>query len=116
MTRSQIVLALVQLAVGWFAALYIVGYMPNLSGLELFVYGAVFAIIVWIVGVVLSQVLKDRMPSSWTLVSALVGGLIGAALVTLLPIVAPPDFLRLLPRIPALAYPLVGAILGYLAR
>ena len=113
---SQVVLALAQLAVGWFAGLYFARYVSGLGALELFVYAVVFAVIVWIVGLVLSQVLRDtRMPSSRTLVSALVGGLIGAALITLLPAVAP-EFLRLLPRIPALAYPLVGAILGYLTR
>ena len=113
---SRIVLAFVQLAVGWFAAPYIVGYLPGLGALLLFVYAVVFAVLVWIVGLVLSQVLKDtRMPSSPTFVSALVGALIGAAVITLLPAIAP-DFLILLPRIPARAYPLLGAILGYLAR
>jgi hypothetical protein len=113
---SRIVLAFVQLAVGWFAAPFIVSYIPGLGPLLLFVYAVVFAILVWIVGLVLSQVLKDtRTPTSQTLVSALIGALIGAALIALLPVIAP-DFLILLPRIPARAYPLVGAILGYLAR
>jgi hypothetical protein len=113
---SRIVLAFVQLAVGWFAAPYIVSYIPGLGALLLFVYAIVFAVVVWVVGLVLSQVLKDtRMPSSPTLVSALVGALIGAAVITLLPAIAP-DFLILLPRIPDRAYPLLGAILGYLAR
>jgi hypothetical protein len=113
---SRLVLAFVQLAVGWFAAPQIVRYLPGLGTLELFVYAVVFAVLVWIVGLVLSQVLRDiRAPSSSTLVSTLVGALIGAALVAWLPVVAP-DFLVLLPRIPARAYPLVGAIVGYLVR
>jgi hypothetical protein len=113
---SRIVLAFVQLAVGWFTAPYIVSYLPGLGPLLLFVYAVVFAVLVWVVGLVLSQVLKDtRVPSSAALVSALVGALIGAAVITLLPVVAP-DFLILLPRVPARAYPLLGAILGYLAR
>jgi len=113
---SWLVLMLVQLVVGWFAALYIVSYVPRLGALELFVYAVVFAVLVWIIGLVLSQVLRDtRMPSSSALVAALVGGLIGAALIVVLPVVAP-EFLRLLPGIPAHAYPLVGAIVGYQVR
>jgi hypothetical protein len=113
---SRILLALVQLAVGWFAAPYIVSYVPGLGSLVLFVYAVVFAVLVWIVGLVLSQVLKDtRMPSGTTLVSALVGALIGAFVIILLPAIAP-DFLILLPKVPGQAYPLLGAILGYLAR
>jgi hypothetical protein len=113
---SRIVLALVQLVVGWFAAPYLVRYVPDLGALDLLVYAVVLAVLVWLVGLALSQVLKDVwLPSSRTLVSALVGALIGAALIIMLPAIAP-DFLVLLPRVPALAYPLVGAILGYLAR
>ena len=115
---SRIVLAFVQLVVAWFAAPYIVRYIPGLGALQLFVYAAVCAVLVWIVGVLLSRgrFLKDvQTPSGPTLVSALVGALIGAALIAVLPAVAP-DFLVLLPNVPARAYPLLGAILGYLAR
>jgi hypothetical protein len=113
---SRVVLALVQLVVGWFAGPYVVAYIPNLGDLQILVFAVVFAAIVWIVGLVLSQVLRDiRMPSSGAFVGALVGGLLGAALIMTLPWVAP-DVMRLLPRVPGLAYPLVGAILGYLAR
>jgi hypothetical protein len=113
---SRIVLAFVQLVVGWFSAPVIVGYLPGLGILRLFVYAVVFAVLVWIVGLVLSQVLKDtRTPSRATLAAALVGALIGAALITFLPMIAP-GLLVLLPGVPARAYPLIGAILGYLVR
>jgi hypothetical protein len=113
---SRIILALVQLVVGWFGAPHIVRYVPNLGVLQLFVYAVAFAVLVWIVGLVLSQGLKDIwMPSISTLAATLVGALIGAALIMLLPEVAP-GLLRLLPSIPPLAFPLVGAILGYQSR
>jgi hypothetical protein len=113
---SRIVLAFVQLVVGWFGAPYIVAYVPGLGPLSLFVYAVVFAVLVWIVGLVLSQALKDtRTPSRETLVASLAGALIGAAVITFVVTVVP-GFLVLLPSIPARAYPLVGAILGYLVR
>ena len=55
---------------------------PGLGRLQLFVYAAVFAVLVWVVGLVLSQVLRETgQPSSATLVAALVVALIGAAIV-----------------------------------
>jgi hypothetical protein len=113
---SRIVLVLAQLAVGWFAAPYIVGFIHGLGPLQLFVYAIVLAVLVWIVGLALSQVLRDtRAPSNQTFVAALVGALIGAAVITVLPAIAP-GLLILLPGVPARAYPLIGAILGYLVR
>jgi hypothetical protein len=113
---SRIVLALVQLVVGWFAAPYIVAYVPSLGPLNLFVYAIVFAVLVWIVGLVLSRALKDaRMPSRDTLVASLVGALVGAAGIMFV-INVIPGFVVLLPGIPARTYPLLGAILGYLVR
>ena len=52
------------------------------------------------------------MPSSSTLATALVVALIGAALITWLPAIVP-DLGRLMRRIPTLAYPLIGAVIGY---
>jgi len=113
---SRLVLLFVQLVVGWLGAPYIVRYIPSLGYLELFVYAAVFAILVWVVGLVLSQVLREtRMPSSATLVSALVVALIGAALIMWLPGLVP-DLAGPMRRIPAVAYPLIGAVLGYQMR
>ena len=79
-----------QLIVAWIAAPYVVRYIPGMGRLEIFVYAAVFAVLVWIVGLVLSQVLRDTgMPSSGTLVSALVVALIAAAIYTWLPMFVP---------------------------
>ena len=55
---SRLILLAVQLVVAWFAAPIIVRYIPGLGRFQLFVYAAVFAVLVWIVGLVLSQVLR----------------------------------------------------------
>ena len=74
---SRLILLALQLVIAWFGAPYIVRYIPGMGRMEIFVYAAVFAVIVWIVGLVLSQVLRDMgQPSSATLVSALVLALI----------------------------------------
>lgn len=110
---SRLILLAVQLAVAWFAAPEIMRYLPRLGGLQLFVYAAIFAVLVWLVGLVLSQVLRETgMPSSSTLVTTLIVALIGAALITWLPVLVP-DISRAMYQIPTLAYPLIGAVLGY---
>jgi hypothetical protein len=110
---SRLILLALQLVIAWFAAPFIVRYIPGLGQLQLFVYAVVFAVLVWVVGLVLSQVLRDLgMPSSSTLVAALVLALIGAALVTWLPVFVP-DVRAGMRTIPDLAYPLIGAVLGY---
>jgi len=113
---SRLVLLLLQLVVAWVAAPYIVRYIPGLGRFQLFVYAAVFAVLVWIVGLVLSQVLRGTgRPSSATLIAALVVALIGAALVTWLPALVP-DLRASMRAIPDLAYPLIGALIGYHVR
>ena len=113
---SRLILLVLQLIIAWFAAPIIVRYIPGLGRMQLFVFAAVFAVVAWIVGLVLSQVLREvGMPSSSTLVSALVVALIGAALVTWLPVFVP-DVRGAMRALPDLAYPLIGAVLGYHIR
>jgi hypothetical protein len=113
---SRLILLALQLIIAWVAAPVIVRYIPGLGGLQLFVYAAVFAVLVWIVGLVLSQILREvGMPSSGTLVGALVVALIGAAIVTWLPVLVP-DVRASMRAIPDLAYPLIGAVIGYHIR
>lgn len=110
---SRLILLAVQLAVAWFAAPEIMRYIPGLGGLQLFVLAAVFAVLVWVVGLVLSQVLRETgMPSSATLVTTLIVALIGAALIIWLPSLIP-DLSRPMHQIPTRVYPLIGAVLGY---
>ena len=113
---SRLILLLLQAVIAWFAAPIIVRYIPGLGGLQLFVYAVVFAILVWVVGLVLSQVLRETgMPSSSTLMASLILGLVGAALVTWLPVFVPGARAGMR-TIPDLAYPLIGALLGYHAK
>ena len=113
---SRLVLLVLQLIVAWFAAPVIVRYIPGLGRMQLFVFAAVFAVLVWVVGLVLSQVLRETgQPSSSTLVAALVLALIGAAIVTWLPAFVP-DVRAAMRNLPDLAYPLIGAVLGYHIR
>ena len=110
---SRLILLALQLVVAWFAAPIIVRYIPGLGGLQLFVYALIFAVLVWVVGLVLSQVLRETgMPSSSTLAASIVVALIGAALITWLPGLVP-DLGRSMRQIPTLAYPLIGAAIGY---
>jgi Na+-driven multidrug efflux pump len=110
---ARLVLLALQLIVAWFAAPEIVRYIPRLGELQLFVYAVVFAVLVWVVGFILSQVLRGMgTPSSSTLVAALIVGLIGAALITWLPDLVP-ELRGPMRQIPTLAYPLIGAVLGY---
>jgi predicted PurR-regulated permease PerM len=114
---SRLVLLAVQLIVAWLAAPIIVRYLPNFGSLlQLFVYAVVFAVLVWIVGLVLSQVLREvGMPSSSTLVASIIVALIGAALITWLPGLVP-EVGRVMRQVPTLVYPLIGAVLGYHSR
>jgi hypothetical protein len=109
---GRLVLLLLQLALCWFAGPEIFKKLPQLGQLSIFVQAVVFAILVWLVGMVGAIVLKDvAQPSARTLTFALVGALVGAAL-TLFPDVTRTiaGFIR---GVPLMAYPLVGAVLGY---
>ncbi|HWB46076.1 MAG TPA: hypothetical protein VG900_11605 [Hyphomicrobiaceae bacterium] len=113
---SRLVLLALQLIIGWVAAPEIVRYLPRMGELSLFVFAVVFAVLVWVVGLVLAQVLRDiGTPGSPTLVSCLIVALIGAALIKWLPLFVP-DLGRPMHSVPALVYPLIGAVIGYHAR
>ena len=113
---SRLILFVLQLIVAWFAAPVIVRSIPGMGRLELFVYAAVFAVLVWLVGVVGAQILKDTgTPSSAALASALVVALLAAAIYTWLPAFVP-DAKRVMLNLQEKAYPLIGAVLGYNLR
>ena len=113
---SRLILLLLQAIVAWVAAPYIVRYIPSLGSLQLLVYAVVFAVLVWVVGLVLSQILRDvGLPSSATLVTSLVLALIAAAIYLWLPVVVP-DAKSVLANLRENVYPLIGALLGYHLR
>lgn len=47
---SRLILLALQVVIAWIAAPIIVRYIPGMGRLELFVYAAVFAVLVWLVG------------------------------------------------------------------
>jgi hypothetical protein len=108
---GRVVLIALQLAGGWAGAPYVLKYVSVGGDAQVFVHGAVFAALVWVVGLVGSQILKGvGVPSVAGFAFALAGGLIGAALIVfkvpaLLPLAFPP-----------LLLPLGLAILGYAIR
>ena len=112
---SRLILTIIQLALGWFAAPFIIKYVPNLGQLNIFAYAVVFAILVWIIGFIGSIVLKEvGAPSSSTLTLGLVLALVFAGL-TLVPQVMA-AVAGVVQGVPTLMYPLIGAVLGYAIR
>lgn len=111
---GYIILVILQIIAAWFGAPMVLKYVPSSIGATplLFVHAAIFAVIVWIVALVSSFVIKDvRLPSSSSLASALVGALVGAALISV------PGLLSQIPlKFAPLFVPLGFAILGYLLR
>jgi len=106
------ILVILQFGGGWFAAPMVLRYIPVQGDPRTFVHGALFGMIVWVIGLVGAFALKDvRMPSTTTLAAALVGALIGAAVMFV------PQLLAAIPlKFPPLYLPLGGAIIGYLLR
>jgi hypothetical protein len=108
---GRLILIALQLAIAWFGAPYLLKYLPLTGDPALIAHGAIFGVIVWIVGLVGSQALKDvAMPTSPTLLWAVGGGLVGSALILLkvpamLPVKFHPMFL-----------PLGLAVLGYAVK
>lgn len=112
---GRLLLLVLQLAICWFIGPEIFKKLPQLGQLNIFVQAVVFAILVWVIGVVGAIVLKDvGTPSASTLTAALIGALIGAAL-TLVPDITK-AVASAVKGVPLMAYPLVGAVLGYAVK
>lgn len=112
---GYLVLVILQIIAAWFGMPKAMSYVPsNLGSLATAaIEAAIYALIVWIIGVLFSFVLKDvRMPGTPTLAASLVGALIGAAIVVFLPALG----LGIPRAINPQFIPLAGAILGYLLR
>lgn len=109
---GYLVLVVLQFAAAFLGAPYVLAKIPVSGDPRTFVHAAVYAVIVWVVGLVGSFALKDvRMPSTSALASALVGALIGAVVMMV------PAALQAIPlKFPPLYLPLGLAILGYMLR
>ncbi|MCB1515085.1 MAG: hypothetical protein H6876_01620 [Hyphomicrobiaceae bacterium] len=109
---GYLVLVVIQFAVAFVGAPFVLRYIPITGDPQTFVHAAIYAVLVWIVGLVGCFVLKEvRMPTTGTLASALIGAMIGAALMLFPQLIAAIPF-----KFPPLYLPLIGAILGYLLR
>ncbi len=110
---GYLVLVVLQFIAAWFAAPTVLGYIPIQGDPRTFVHALIFAVIVWIVGLVGCFALKEvRMPTTRTLAAAMIGATIGAALMMFLPQLR--DAIPV--KFPPLYLPLFGAILGYMVR
>lgn len=108
---GRLILIMLQIALSWFAAPLIAKQVPVPENMRIFLYAVVFAMLVFIIGLVASHIIKDvGTPSSATLTWALVAALVGATLAKF-----GPDFVKQIPwkQIPANYMALGGAILGY---
>ena len=109
---GYLVLAALQIAAAWLGAPQVLKYIPISGDPKTFIHAAVFAVIVWLVGVIGSLVLKDvRMPTSSTLATALVLALIFAGLLFIPQVMAAIPF-----KFDRMFLPLAGALIGYTIR
>lgn len=110
---SNLILIVLQFFVAFLAAPEVMRFIPVGGDLNTFVHAGVFAVLVWLTGIVASLVLKDVARRSVGALSlALVLALIGAAL-----IVFAPQVIAMIPfKIAPIQVPLVLAILGYFMR
>ncbi|MEO1718844.1 MAG: hypothetical protein AAFR23_01290 [Pseudomonadota bacterium] len=111
---GRIVLILIQFGISWRIAPEIKRLLPPLGDLEIFAFAVIFALLVWLIGVLGHLVLKDvAQPTPSTLAFALLIALIfaGGTLI--------PDVTQAIGRIVAIQpilYPLIGAVLGYAVK
>lgn len=112
---GYIILVIIQIVAAWFGGKLVEPYLPGIidGTIKPFAMGAIYGVIAWATGLVFSYILKGvSTPGTSTAASAIVGGLIGAALLLILPMANVS-----LPRgVNAEFIPLAGAILGYLLR
>ena len=109
---GYMLLVVLQFIAAFFGAPMVLRYIPVQGDPRTFVHAAIYAVLVWIVGLVASFALKDvRLPGPSPSGGRGSGASPGGALVL------PPPFFAALPfHSPPLYLPLVGAILGYLLR
>lgn len=109
---GKLVLIAIQAVAALMGAPFVMQHLPSSGDLRPLIQAVVFAVIVWVVGLVGSFALKDvNMPSPRALAAAIVGGLIGAAITMI------PQVMSLIPlKVPATTFPIIGAIAGYFVK
>jgi drug/metabolite transporter (DMT)-like permease len=111
---GRLVLLLLQIAGGYFLGKIAMRYIPVSGDLALFVYAVVVSVIIYLIGILAAQVLKDvSTPSTHALSTSLVLALIFAAIWVFVPALVPG-----IPwdRVPSHWAVLIGAVLGYFAK
>ena len=109
---GRLMLILVQLVVGWYAALEIVKALPSFGQLDIFLLAAIFSVLVWAIGLLAGAVLKDvAQPGPPALLFAFAAAVIFSAL-TVFP-EAQQAITSVTGQLDARIYPLVGAVIGY---
>lgn len=110
---ARLLLIILQIAAGWFGANAVMPFVP-LGEFQLFAFGAIAAIFVWLIGFLASLVLRGiGRPGGGTLAFTVVFALLFAALATWGP--------QLLPTVPwsrvdSYYLTLAGAIIGYIMK
>ncbi|MEQ1653407.1 MAG: hypothetical protein ABL897_13025 [Hyphomicrobium sp.] len=111
---GRLVLIFLQVVAGWGLAPFLRQYIPVSGAFDLFVYAALFALIVYVTGILAALVVKDvATPSPAALTTSLVVALIAAAFATY--------GWDLVPQLPGgtiskRGFVLAGAVLGYMFR
>jgi hypothetical protein len=111
---GRLILLLLQIVIGWLGSTAIMKYIQMGGIFRLFVFAIVAAIVVFLVGIIAAQVLREvGQPSSHTLSWAVVLALVAAALWTW-----GPQFVPQLPwrQVQAEYAVLAGAIIGYIIK
>ena len=109
---GRLMLILVQLVVGWYAALEIAKALTQFGSLYMYLLALLFAVLVWAIGLLAAAVLKDvSQPGP----SALLVAFATAVVFSVLPLFpeAQNAIVSVTGPFDERLYPLVGAVLGY---
>ncbi|MEM7620355.1 MAG: hypothetical protein AAF228_07815 [Pseudomonadota bacterium] len=110
---SYIILIIFQIIAALFFAPFIMRYIPLKEDFTLFVYGVLFAVLIWLVGQIGGEVLKGMSrPSGATLTASLICALIGAAIIFFFPQIAG----HIPVVVQSVYFPLFGALIGYYVK
>ena len=109
---GRIMLILVQLVVGWYAALEFAKALPPMGKMDIFILSLLFAVMVWAIGLLAGAFLKDEAEPG---PGALVFAFAAAVLLATLPMFpeAQSAIVSVTGPIDVRFYPLVGAVIGY---
>lgn len=109
---SRLIALPLQIVIAWLSVPYIIAFIPIAGTWSLLASAVIFGVLVWLVGVLTAEALQADLPPAGSLVAAVSLAMLGAGLISALPM-ALPGADPLLRTIPDHVYPLAGALLGY---